>query len=617
MHHLYSYGMCGIVGCVGAMAIEKTLLECLQKLEYRGYDSAGIAIHDSKKVCVTKEVGRVGALRNAIKQHNKKATLGIAHTRWATHGSPTKANAHPHTSTDNSIAIVHNGIIENYRELRKELSSQGIVFASETDTEVIAHLAFVLWDGALHSTMAKVVARLKGSYAIAMIHRDIPDTFVATRKDSPLVVGIASDGNYISSDITALLEHTRTMILLEENDIALITSSDVLVYNPSLVLMDRTPVNITWSADAAERGGFEHFMLKEIMEEPKVIRDTIRPRIRPDKSSVEFEEFCLTDEELAGIKKIFITACGTAYHAGMVAKYLFEHMVQIPVEVEFASEFRYRNPLVDESTLVIVISQSGETADTLAALREAKRRKARVLAIVNTLGSSIAREADDRIFTWAGPEIAVASTKAYVAQLAVIHLLVIHFSTRLNTMDSAAARSYIEQFEKIPDQLEQVLAQRTQMKSMAKKFAMGKDIFFIGRGFDYNIALEGSLKLKEISYIHSEAYAAGELKHGTIALIEQGTLVAALCTQSTMLEKMVGNIREVKARGAMVLGIACEGSAAIGSVCDFTLYIPKNLDILIPILAIVPLQLFAYYCAVERNCDVDKPRNLAKSVTVE
>lgn len=609
--------MCGIVGCVGSMAIEPTLLEGLQKLEYRGYDSAGIAVHHDGEILITKEVGRIAALREAVQIHNKGTTLGIAHTRWATHGSPTHANAHPHTSNDGSIAIVHNGIIENYRELRKELESKGVVFASETDTETIAHLAALLWDGRLPSTMAKVVAKLKGSFAIAMVHRDKPDSFVVTRKDSPLVIGLGHNGTYVASDITALLSHTRTMLLLEELDIAVVTAAGVTVFDQDLNTMERKPVKINWNANAAERSGYEHFMLKEMMEEPKVVRDTIRARIQIDKTSVEFEEFSLTDEELKHINKIFITACGTAYHAGMVAKYLFEHLAKIPVEVEFASEFRYRNPLVDESTLVIVISQSGETADTLAALREAKRRKARVLAIVNTLGSSIAREADDRIFTWAGPEIAVASTKAYVAQLTVIHLLAIHFSTRLKTMDEATARAYIEQFELIPEQLEHVLEQRTEMKALAKRFAKGKDIFFIGRGFDYNIALEGSLKLKEISYIHSEAYAAGELKHGTIALIEHGTLVAALCTQSTMIEKMVGNIREVKARGALVLGIACEGSTQIGEVSDFTLYIPKTMDILVPILAVVPLQLFAYYCAVERGCDVDKPRNLAKSVTVE
>lgn len=609
--------MCGIVGCIGSMAIKDTLLECLRKLEYRGYDSAGLATHDGNNLVVAKEVGRIDMLQQALAGLPRQACLGIAHTRWATHGSPTRANAHPHVSFDGSVAIVHNGIIENYRELRSELSAQGIPFLSETDSEVIAHFAALYWDGDLVSTMAKVASRLKGSYAIAMVHSLCPHSFVVTRKDSPLVAGLGTDGNYVASDITALLSHTRTMLMLEDFEIALVTSGAVTLFDRNLQRVDRKEMTVRWNAEAAERSGYDHFMLKEMMEEPKVIRDTVHSRIMADGCSVEFEEFALSDAELQNLDKIFITACGTAYHAGMVAKYLFEHLVHIPVEVEFASEFRYRNPLVDEKTLVIVISQSGETADTLAALREAKRRQAKVLAIVNTLGSSIAREADYRIFTWAGPEIAVASTKAYIAQLTVIHLLAIHFSSRLGTMDTQAIRSYIDCFTNIPGQLEHVLSNREQMKALARRFAKGKDIFFIGRGFDYNIALEGSLKLKEISYIHSEAYAAGELKHGTIALIEKGTLVAALCTQSTMTEKMVGNIREVKARGALVLGIACEGSEEIREVCDFIHYIPKTMDILVPILAVVPLQLFAYYCAVERHCDVDKPRNLAKSVTVE
>jgi len=609
--------MCGIVGYVGGNEASSILVDCLEKLEYRGYDSAGVAIHDGHHLKVVKTVGRIALLRNELIGERPAGKLGIAHTRWATHGAPSQLNAHPHTNTAGTIAIVHNGIIENYLHLKKELIADGKTFVSETDSEVVAHLAEKFWTGDLVSTMARIVDRLQGSFALAMVHADYPDSFVVARKDSPLVIGKGNHEMFVASDITALLQYTREMYLMEDREIALVSPDGVRFFNTDCQCLAHKSITVDWNADVAQKDGFAHFMLKEIMEEPKVVRNTIRPRICADKSSVEIEGFTLDDSSLRDINKIFITACGTAYHAGMIAKYLFEHIAKIPVEVEFASEFRYRSPLVDTHTLVIIISQSGETADSLAALREAKRLGAHVLAIVNTVGSSIAREADNVVFTWAGPEIAVASTKAYIAQLSVIHLLVINIASRLGRMERAAAQEYITEFEKIPEKIEDILSRCDQIRTLAERFAHGTDIFFIGRGFDYNIALEGSLKLKEISYIHSEAYAAGELKHGTIALIDKNTFITALATQSMMVEKMISNIKEVKARGATVLAIACQGSTTIEQAADMVFYIPKTPDILVPILTVVPLQLFAYYCAVIRGCDVDKPRNLAKSVTVE
>lgn len=609
--------MCGIVGYVGSGNAAEILIDSLKRLEYRGYDSAGMAIHTGSSLRVFKEAGRISVLQESLRGQDTRGSLGIAHTRWATHGAPNKVNAHPHVDAEGKLAVVHNGIIENYLEIKQWLHDRGIVCVSDTDTEVVAQLAALLWDGDMVSTMAKTTSRLRGSYALALTHVDCPDRLVATRRDSPLVIGEGNGAMFLASDITALLPRTRRFTLLGDNQIALLKQDGISVVDASLQTVRTESITVDWDAEAAEKGGYEHFMLKEMMEQPKVVRDTIRPRLAPDKRTVVFESLKLDDARLRNVNKIFITACGTAYHAGMVAKYLFEHMAGIPVEVEFASEFRYRRPLVDERTLVIVISQSGETADTLAALREAKRLGAYVLGIVNTVGSSIARESDDIIYTWAGPEIAVASTKAYIAQLSVIHLLSVHLAVRLGKMDGDAAERYLSELEKIPGKIETILEQRHVVREIARRFAHGTDIFFIGRGFDYNIALEGSLKLKEISYIHSEAYAAGELKHGTIALIEQGTFVAALCTQSAMVDKMVSNIREVKARGAVVLGITCERSPEISQVADTTLFLPDTPDALVPILAVVPLQLFAYYCAVERGCDVDKPRNLAKSVTVE
>lgn len=609
--------MCGIVGYRGTKEALPILMESLKRLEYRGYDSAGIAVHDGAFLHIVKEAGRISVLESRLQNMSIKGNTGIAHTRWATHGEPNQVNAHPHTDTNGTVAIVHNGIIENYLSIKTWLAQKGISCVSDTDTEVVAHLAGVLWDGDMISTMAHITGMLKGSYALAMMHTDCPDSIAATRKDSPLIIGEGDDETFLASDVTAFLPYTRRCTFLDDNQFALLSPDGVKFFDQGLAPINLATSVIGWDAQAAEKSGYEHFMLKEMMEEPQVVRNTMLSRITPAPRFVTFSDLSLSDEQICSFKKIFITACGTAYHAGMIAKYLFEHLAGIPVEVEFASEFRYRRPLVDSSTLVLVISQSGETADTIAALREAKRLGSHVLGIVNTVGSTIAREADDVIYTWAGPEIAVASTKAYIAQLAVIHLLAVHVALRVGRMGTEEAAAYLDELQKIPNKIEMILAQRENIHQIAKRFAHGTDIFFIGRGFDYNIALEGSLKLKEISYIHSEAYAAGELKHGTIALIEEGTCVAALCTQSQMIDKMISNIKEVKARGAVVFAITCEHSKEIMQVADTTLFLPDTPDNLVPILAIVPLQLFAYYCAVERGCDVDKPRNLAKSVTVE
>ena len=609
--------MCGIVGYIGHKEAAGILLESLERLEYRGYDSAGLALLNGQDVEVVKRSGRITALKTLIEETHRNGMAGIAHTRWATHGAPTTVNAHPHTAYDGSVAVVHNGIIENYLELQTFLEEKGILCVTETDTEVIAHLIALFWDGDGVSTLGKVMKMLRGSFALAVAHREQQNRLFIARRDSPLVVGQGIDEMFLASDLTALLSYTRDFCFLKDNQIASISQNELLLYDEQLNGVVPTFVKSTWDVLAAEKDGYDHFMLKEMMEQPKVVSDTIRARIRSDKRAVVFDKLGLDRNYLQNIQRICITACGTAYHAGMIAKYLFEHMAKIPVEVEFASEFRYRNPLVDSNTLVVVISQSGETADTLAALREAKRLGAKVLAIVNTVGSSIARESDETIYTWAGPEIAVASTKAYIAQLSVIHLLTIFLASIRGTMTSDAVETYLGELEAIPRKIETILEQRHVVQRLAKEFAHAGDIFFIGRGFDYTIALEGSLKLKEISYIHSEAYAAGELKHGTIALIEEGTFVAALCTQSTMIDKMISNIKEVKARGARVLAIACERTTSLSRVADMTLLLPDTPDALVPILAVVPLQLFAYYCALERGCDVDKPRNLAKSVTVE
>ncbi len=606
--------MCGIVGYIGDKNVVPILLGGLNKLEYRGYDSAGIAVLDGERLNVIKCKGRLSVLEDRLKSEVIFSTMGIGHTRWATHGEPSDVNSHPHLSTSGQIAVVHNGIIENYLSLKEFLQSKGFVFLSDTDTEVVAQLVEYYYQGDLLDAVIKVLGRVEGSYALGVICKDNPEEFLAVRKDSPLIVGIGDGENFIASDIPAILEYTRDVYLLNDNEIVVLRKDGVKIYDTDKEEINKEVFHVDWDVSSAEKGGYEHFMMKEICEQPKVIKDTINPRIKNSEPELEIN---LRKEDLNKIEKIFIVACGTAYHAGMVGKYLIEKLARIPVEVDIASEFRYRNPVVDQKTLVIIVSQSGETADTLAALREAKRRGARTVSIVNVVGSSIARESENVLYTWAGPEIAVASTKAYTTQLAAFYLLAVDFALKKGQMSEEESKSIIGHLRQLPEKVEAILEHMEKIQYFAAQHYNAKDIFFLGRGLDYTVALEGSLKLKEISYIHSEAYAAGELKHGTIALIEKGTLVIALATQEHLFDKMLSNIKEVKARGAVVLAVAQEGNTEIEKAADFVLYTPNTDELLSSILTVIPLQLFAYYVAVEKGCDVDKPRNLAKSVTVE
>jgi len=608
--------MCGIVGYIGTQQAVPLLLEGLKRLEYRGYDSAGVAVYHDNKIDVVKSKGRLKILDEKLAGgKGLPGTLGIGHTRWATHGAPSDINSHPHTNSSGTIAVVHNGIIENYLKLKDYLGKKGYQFVSDTDTEVIAHLVDYYYKGDLVDAMIKVVGRLEGSYALGVICTEHPDELVAVRKDSPLIVGLGKDGNFIASDIPAILEYTRNTYLLEDNEIVLLKADNVVVYNTDKEEVSKEVFTVNWDVSAAEKGGYEHFMFKEIMEQPRAIKDTINPRINDSK--IVLDDIKLSKEDIDEIKKIYIIGCGSAYHVGMVGKYVMESMTRIPVEVELASEFRYRNPILGKDTLVIIISQSGETADTLAALREAKRRGARILSIVNVVGSSISRESDDVLYTWAGPEIAVATTKAYSTQIDAIFLISLYLGIQKGTISEEEAQAFINGLKALPDSVQKILDNKEDLQYYASRYFNAKDVFFIGRGIDYAVALEGSLKLKEISYIHSEAYAAGELKHGTISLIEDGTLVIALATQEHLFEKMLSNIKEVKARGAVVLALAQEGNTAVEQEADHVIYIPKADPMLAAALAVVPLQLFSYYVAVAKGCDVDKPRNLAKSVTVE
>jgi len=607
--------MCGIVGYIGHKEATPVLVAGLKKLEYRGYDSAGIAVLSNQKTNIIKTKGRMADLEKKFEGKIPKGNVGIGHTRWATHGAPSDVNSHPHASNSGKIAVVHNGIIENYLDLKKMLTEKGYKFVSETDTEVIAHLAEMYDNGDLVDTLIKVVKDLRGSFAIGMVHQDHPDEFVAVRKDSPLIVGVGDKENFIASDIPAILEYTRNIYLLNDLEVVHLTADKVGIMDLDKKAIEKNIFEVKWDVEAAEKNGYEHFMLKEIHEQPKAVHNTIAPRIVGN--DIVFDKFSIDENSLKDISRIFIVACGTAYHAGMVGKYLIENFARIPVEVDIASEFRYRNPIVDKNTLVIIVSQSGETADTLAALRESKKKGAKILGIVNVVGSSIAREADDVIYTWAGPEIAVASTKAYTTQLATMYLLAIKFGLLTKNLPVSRARNLIKELQEVPAKIDSLIGGLKEIETMARRHHCEKDIFYLGRGLDYMVALEGSLKLKEISYIHSEAYAAGELKHGTIALIEHGTVVFALATQDELFEKMLSNIKEVKARGATVIAIAKEGNEKIKEVSDEVFYIPNISDALTSILTVIPLQMFAYYCAVDKGCDVDKPRNLAKSVTVE
>ncbi len=614
--------MCGIVGYVGPDAALSIIIGGLSRLEYRGYDSAGVAYVREGHIDVRKKKGRLSILNDALSAENllqdKTVNIGIGHTRWATHGAPSDENSHPHLSMSGKIALVHNGIIENYLDLRRYLTDLGYVFQSETDTEVVAHLVeHHLAQMPKHDLLAAVretLEDLEGSYALAVLSAENPDQFVAARKDSPLIIGLGDGCNYVASDIPAILSRTRDVLIMEDREVVLVTRDHVELFDEFGRPVDRQPMHVTWDSTAAEKGGYEHFMMKEIHEEPRAVRDTISPHIRG--GAIHFDEIDL-DRLLAGIDRVRIIACGTALHAGVVGKYLIEKLARIPVEYDFASEFRYRDPIITDTTLAIIISQSGETLDTLAAMREAKKRGARILAFVNVVGSSIAREADSVIYTMAGPEIAVASTKAYNTQLAALSLLAVEMGHRNGTLDDAAYHRCITEMEKLPALLDQVLVAKDSIQRFAAEHFNAHSIFFIGRGIDYALSMESSLKLKEISYIHSEAYPGGELKHGTIALIEQGTLVICPLTQDYLLEKMISNIREVKARGAVVLGIATPACAKAAEVCDVLIELPEVAPDFAPIVAITPAQMFAYFVTVNKGLDVDKPRNLAKSVTVE
>ncbi len=608
--------MCGIVGYIGNKQAAPIILDGLSKLEYRGYDSAGMAVFDGEKISVEKARGRLKVLENLTHGgETMQGMSGIGHTRWATHGAPSDVNSHPHLNKAGNIAVVHNGIIENYIPLKKKLQNRGYEFISETDTEVLAHLLDYYYKGNPQEAIAKVLHRVEGSYALGIMFSDFPDQIYAARKDSPLIVGSNDDGCFIASDVPAILKYTRTVFYMENEEVVQLKKDELKFFSVDQEEVQKESVTIEWDADAAEKAGYEHFMLKEMYEQPKTVTDTISPRIQ--NNDIVIEELKMTDEEIKAIKKIHIVACGSAYHAGVTAKYVMEGLARIPVEVDVASEFRYRDPILEEGSMVIVISQSGETADTLAALREAKARGFKVLGIVNVVGSSIAREADSVMYTWAGPEIAVATTKAYSAQLVALYLLAMKFAGVKGTIDSEKFAELLADIKGLPYQIELLLGQKEKIQHFANRYLAAKDIFFIGRGVDYAISLEGSLKLKEISYVHSEAYAAGELKHGTISLVEEGTLVVALSTQPALFQKTISNMVEVKARGAFVMGVTNEGNKAIEKAADYVIYIPQVNPYFTNSLAIIPLQLFSYYVAVGRGCDVDKPRNLAKSVTVE
>lgn len=613
--------MCGIVGYAGHEQAAPFLLEGLEKLEYRGYDSAGIAVF-SDKVRTVKSQGRLAVLREKVNAAGGiSGTLGIGHTRWATHGAPNDINSHPHSSMSHRITVVHNGIIENYIPLKEELQANGVVFRSETDTEVVAQLFDYLYDGDLVGTLIKVLHRIRGSYALGILCTDYPDTLLAVRKDSPMIVGLGEHENYIASDIPAVLDHTRKYYLLGDNEIALIKADSV-----ELMDMDRKPVHhevytVDYDISAAEKGGYDYFMMKEIKEQPNALSTCIGSRVHDGE--ITLDKLRLSDERIKNIGRIHMVACGSAWHAAMVGKYVIEELTRIPVEVDLASEFRYRRPILSRNDLCITISQSGETADTLAALREAKANDVHVLSIVNAVGSSIARESDDVLYTMAGPEIAVATTKGYTTQLAVIYLIALKFAQIRQTIRPEVFQSLLADLQKLPEQLENIFADEDKIRQLAKEHQstgtelVRNNVFIIGRGIDYGASLESSLKLKEISYVHSEAYAAGELKHGTISLIEPGTLVIAVATQDLLYEKLISNVKEVKARGAHVIAIVKEGCTDAETVADTVLYIPKTADLFTSTLTVVPMQLFAYYTAIELGCDVDKPRNLAKSVTVE
>ena len=590
--------MCGIVGFTGSQNAAPILLDGLKKLEYRGYDSAGIAVLGEKGIHMVKASGMIKNLDAKIKGGAAlPGHAGIGHTRWATHGEPTDVNAHPHMSNDNKFAVVHNGIIENYAQLREELKGKGFQFKSETDTEVIVHLMDMYYEGDLKKAVLKTISRLEGAYALGILCSEEGGRIVAARQSAPLIVGVGIGENYFASDVTALVAHTKNVIYMEDGEIADITPENITIYDTTGKVLEKTVTRIAWDIAAAEKGGYEHFMLKEIMEQPHAIKSTIEPRIKDGE--IVLDDFSLSDEDLKQINKIMITACGSAFYAGSVGKYVIEELCRIPVEADLASELRYRNPLVDEHTLLVVVSQSGETADTIAAMKECKARGARVLAIVNVVGSTIAKLADDVVYTWAGPEIAVATTKGYTTQVAVMDMLAVYLARRLGRLDDAKNKELVDAILQFPSLIQRSIDLNPNLPALAEKYHSHNDVFFIGRNLDYAASMEGSLKLKEISYLHSEAYAAGELKHGTIALIEKGRPVVALACYETLFDKMMSNIKEVKAQA------------------DDVIFVPRTKEIFNTLPEIVPLQLFAYYVAKANGCAIDKPKNLAKSVTVE
>lgn len=609
--------MCGIVGFIGNQNAKEVILNGLKSMEYRGYDSAGIAINMKDRIEVRKHVGGIENLEKITRDVEFDGKQGIGHTRWATHGVPATVNAHPHLSQDGEIAIVHNGIIENYAEIKDWLIGEfGVKFASETDSEVIAQLISVYYKGDLHKAVNKAVKKLRGAYAIAVIAHDEPDKIVAVRKDAPLVAGIGKGCNFIASDIPALLKYVREIYLIENNETLVLTKDDIKIYDKDGNEIKRDVYHVTWDADAAEKSGYEHFMIKEIHEQPEVIGETLNRRL-DENDRIKIDGISLSKGEINRFDKVYIVACGTAYFAGLVGKYLIEKIAKIPVEVDVASEFRYRDPLVDDKTLLIAISQSGETLDTLEALREGKRKGARVLSVVNVVGSSVARESDDVFYTWAGPEISVASTKAYTTQLMCMYILALYMGEVKGSISDEYYNKIISELKSTPEKLQAVLDRKGEVETLANIFYSRNDIFFIGRGLDSCVSYEGSLKLKEVSYINSLAITAGELKHGTIALVEDDTLIFALASQDFLFEKMLSNIEEVKTRGARVVGIAKKSQNAIQSKADEVIFIPDCADEITPLLTVVPLQLFAYYVAKRRGTNVDKPKNLAKSVTVE
>ncbi|MCI9027125.1 MAG: glutamine--fructose-6-phosphate transaminase (isomerizing) [Lawsonibacter sp.] len=611
--------MCGIVGYIGREQAAPVLLEGLSRLEYRGYDSAGVAVFDAEAgtLAVHKAKGRLQVLSEQLHGGaDLNSTMGVGHTRWATHGAPSDINSHPQVSRSGRIAVVHNGIIENYAELKAFLMAQGVPFTSETDTEVVAQLIEYFYEGDLLVAVGRVLRRIQGAYALGILCADCPDRIVAVRKDSPLILGYGEGCSLIASDVTAILGHTRRVGYMEDGELAVLTREGIQCYNHLMQPIEKKIVTVDWELDAAEKGGYEHFMFKEIMEQPDALRRCLSPRIR--EGDIMFEDLSLSQEFLQNMRRIYIVACGSSCHVGMVGKYHLERLTRIPVEVALGSEFRYMDPIVDRHTLVIVISQSGETLDTMAALREARRLGGRILSIVNVVGSSIARESDQVLYTWAGPEIAVATTKAYTTQLALLSLLALWMARRLGTVSVEEFQAALAAFQELPGKMEEVLSRRDSIQYLASRYFNHDSIFFIGRNLDYALGLEGSLKLKEISYIHSEAYAAGELKHGTISLIEDGTLVVALSTYGKLFSKAMSNVIEVKARGADVLSLTVESRGEeMRHTADGVMSIPDIHELLLPCLGVVPLQLFAYYVALMRGCDIDKPRNLAKSVTVE